>query len=368
MISWFSTRLGPCLSASARLAVLAIVGDLSLATADAQPNGDGSREIPPATATTPRPAAEDPPPGKAAEGPGDPESTSIAQLIIDLDADRYSIREAASQQLLARGKAAISQLVSAAEGQNVEVAARAAGALEDLWNNGDPEDSLAALQAMAHLDNQVAFSRRAREAVAKQKQIEAVAHLRGLGARTTDSTTRQPGQPEQPNLIDPNWIVFGESWKGAGEDLKRLTDIQSLQRVSFYSAPVTREEVAVLAAVPGISRLELYGTGLGEEDVAAIRGMLLGVSVDVRSGALLGVSGDVAAGVARINGVEPKSAAEQAGLKPGDVIAEVDGDDVSDFAELTTKIGTCQPGETADLVVFRDGQRLEIEVKFGQWR
>ena len=69
---------------------------------------------------------------------------------------------------------------------------------------------------------------------------------------------------------------------------------------------------------------------------------------------------DIEAG-AVIGEVTEGSAAERAGLQPGDVIIEVDGTSIEGSTSLRNKIGLMRPGSTADIVLVRDGQRQTVE-------
>ncbi|MGJ7441256.1 S1C family serine protease [Aquipuribacter sp. MA13-6] len=60
--------------------------------------------------------------------------------------------------------------------------------------------------------------------------------------------------------------------------------------------------------------------------------------------------------------VEPGSAADTAGLRPGDVVVAVDGRAATGAESLTALVRVMQPGDTATLVVERDGQAVEVPV------
>ena len=64
-----------------------------------------------------------------------------------------------------------------------------------------------------------------------------------------------------------------------------------------------------------------------------------------------------------INKVEPKSAAAEAGLKPGDIIVAVDGEEVKNAGELRNKIAFKGAGAEVTLKVYRNGKYLTIKAK-----
>lgn len=64
--------------------------------------------------------------------------------------------------------------------------------------------------------------------------------------------------------------------------------------------------------------------------------------------------------------VEPGSPAAEAGLRPGDVVIEVNGEAVTSAQALRTAVGLTQVGETLKLRVEREGKARQVEVKVGQ--
>jgi serine protease Do len=60
--------------------------------------------------------------------------------------------------------------------------------------------------------------------------------------------------------------------------------------------------------------------------------------------------------------VEPDSPGTKAGLKVGDVITQIDGNEVSDAGELQVEVGQKNPGTTIHLQVMRDGKNVELPV------
>jgi serine protease DegQ len=64
--------------------------------------------------------------------------------------------------------------------------------------------------------------------------------------------------------------------------------------------------------------------------------------------------------------VELNSPAEQAGLQPGDVIVEFDGDEVEGSSDLRNKVGLLRLGSKATIVYVREGRRETVETTIGR--
>jgi S1-C subfamily serine protease len=69
-----------------------------------------------------------------------------------------------------------------------------------------------------------------------------------------------------------------------------------------------------------------------------------------------------------LRSITPESPAEEAGLEPGDVITEMDGDKISDLDSFIKKVHGFEPGEEITLTVYRNGESepLEVEVTLGE--
>lgn len=94
----------------------------------------------------------------------------------------------------------------------------------------------------------------------------------------------------------------------------------------------------------------------------SVRRGLLGVTiqgVDQSTAKALGLPSPQGALVASVT---PGGPAENAGLKPGDVIIEFEGENVEDAGDLTRMVGARQPGEAIELTLFRQGKAQEIKV------
>jgi serine protease Do len=69
---------------------------------------------------------------------------------------------------------------------------------------------------------------------------------------------------------------------------------------------------------------------------------------------------------ALIANISPDSAAAAAGLKPGDVITEVNGEPIVRSGDLSSRIGLASPGDTIRLKVWRDKTAREVVAELGR--
>ena len=99
---------------------------------------------------------------------------------------------------------------------------------------------------------------------------------------------------------------------------------------------------------------------------------VLGVDLDDRLSSYvtrrLGVEGALVRGVARgggaaAAGLEGTRVDRRGGVIPGDVVQEIDGKPVKSVGDLLGRLGSYRPGETVQLVVWRDGKTRTIRVR-----
>ncbi|HKW89224.1 MAG TPA: DegQ family serine endoprotease [Candidatus Acidoferrales bacterium] len=88
----------------------------------------------------------------------------------------------------------------------------------------------------------------------------------------------------------------------------------------------------------------------------------LGIHPQDLSASLAKQFGRMEGGGVLVGQVEPGTPAAKAGLKRGDIILQVNGQDVNGQEDLTTRIGSFEPGTSVQLKVWRDGKTLEIPV------
>ncbi|MBO9582316.1 MAG: RIP metalloprotease RseP [Sphingobium sp.] len=99
--------------------------------------------------------------------------------------------------------------------------------------------------------------------------------------------------------------------------------------------------------------------------------VLAGPVVNLLFGALILAGFAYAYGVnvtpAEVRAVVPKSAAEAAGVKPGDRILAFDRETIPDFGALALKVALDhQPGERVDMIVERNGKQVVLPITIGE--
>jgi serine protease Do/serine protease DegQ len=69
---------------------------------------------------------------------------------------------------------------------------------------------------------------------------------------------------------------------------------------------------------------------------------------------------------ALVSQVVPGSAADKAGIVPGDIVTEVNGEKIKSATELRNAIGLLRIGDKADLRVVRDGKTMKVTAVLGE--
>ncbi|BBL33884.1 periplasmic serine endoprotease DegP [Nitrosomonas stercoris] len=67
-----------------------------------------------------------------------------------------------------------------------------------------------------------------------------------------------------------------------------------------------------------------------------------------------------------IAGVLKNGPADDAGIKPGDVLVAVNNESISNASEMLNRVAALPPGKVAVLSVFRNGAQLDIQVQIGK--
>ena len=353
-----------------------------------------------------------------AQPPADPAAPAasgeqIAAWVRDLGDPQYVVRDAATRELIAAGAVSIGPVGAALSGSGLEVTTRGIFVLQQLALADDrstEQAARAAIERVARL-RITAAARRAQEALTKldeQRQVRAVSQLQRLGVRF-DEHHVEMGLP----VANVHMVEIGDAFRGNDSDLLKLADLRQIDQVSFVGSKVDKAWIRHVAAMPHVSivkikrvaidnatlahlkavpnltylkllyvpvdkgsiehlqqcrklsKLMLFGTQIKRDEADSLKQQLAS-EIDHRNGAFLGISPQPGQPCI-INNVTPESAADRAGLRPGDIITRFQGHEINSFEELTTRISQINAGDTIKVEIIRGTTRQELPVTLGEW-
>lgn len=114
---------------------------------------------------------------------------------------------------------------------------------------------------------------------------------------------------------------------------------------------------------PGDQIIAIGGIALGQDAEPSDDSFPLNQSVDydiVRDGTTMTVQGPYPV-PPRVSGLSPRSAADEAGLKIGDVITAIDGSEIFAFEQVVTAVNAIDGG-SLNLSIWRDGETLNFDM------
>jgi hypothetical protein len=300
----------------------------------------------------------------AADAPVD-----VDACIKQLASPQFAQREDAARQLVRAGRAALPPLDAAIASGDLEVATRSVEIVREMMDADDEELTAAARRFLERLAEQDASSVARLAESALEFQLVGMAQAARERLETCGAVIRD---------LDPLGggrglkIEFSTAWRGTLDDWRQLPLLRGVGMVSVHGVKLDESAVAVLGRLRSVRRLDLFGTGIDEPQVKALRAKLADTDIDVRKGGKLGVGCDVLGGPCVITLVQPGSAADRAGIMAGDQVVAADGQPVGSFDDLTAKLADHGPGDAVKLTVVRqtgDGlpERFDRTVNLDAW-
>ncbi|MEO8497638.1 MAG: PDZ domain-containing protein [Planctomycetota bacterium] len=344
-----------------------------------------------------------------------PTPEQIEAWVQDLGAARYRQRDAATTHLIDVGAAAIDPLMAGIAQHGLEVTTRGIYVLQQLAVAGDEATEVSARASLEKIAaaRVTAAARHARDALGKLdslRQQRALDELQRLGAVIDRNHTELSSALGSLFTIEIN-----SDWRGKADGLRWLAFVYDAQQVSFVGANVEDDWLAHIAGMPNVqlvkikranitatglaplktlerlefvrllytnigddavvhlarcqraTRIDLYGTKVTRDGEDKLR-EALAARVDRRNGAFLGIAPTLIDNTMwEIGSVTPGSAAESAGLLPGDVFLTYDTKKVGDFMSLTAMIAEHDAGHTVDVTLRRNGEIIERRIQLGEW-
>lgn len=145
-----------------------------------------------------------------------------------------------------------------------------------------------------------------------------------------------------------------------------LAELERIDQLEIRYIPLGLDDAQRLAQLPVRTTLGLMGTGLPIEGAVLLRDALPGIQLAYKQGGFLGVTCGDLTGQCQIASVKPGGAADLAGLSPGDVVVEIDGNPIARFEDLQLQVGSHFAGEEIEIVYERLGDLRTTKARLGK--
>jgi len=219
----------------------------------------------------------------------------------------------------------------------------------------DPETDVAVIQVRADGLKELPFGNSDRVEVGDF--VFAVGNPQALGQTVTAGIVSglhrtNVGLGRYEDFIQTDAAIYPGNSGGALVDLRG-----DLVGISTAFTAIGRDNPGMSFAIPINMARSLVDQMLEFGD---IRRGALGFTYDDFTSASRSLAGTV------VREVDPQSAAERAGLKPGDLVTELGGTPVRDAADLRIRLALLRTGEVAELAVSRPGGTLTVRAEMAE--
>lgn len=174
-----------------------------------------------------------------------------------------------------------------------------------------------------------------------------------------------PVLDEVVQMRDLQALVLADGQANRGE-IEPLLSADQLQYLELQYTSIASPAAELLPGLPVRMGLSLNGTGVTEDQVAAIRAAAPGLAIEYKQGGFLGVMSSAFSDDCLIASVVAGSSADEAGLQSGDIITSVNDIAISNFDDLRLEIAKHAPGEDLEVQFLRDGEALKTVLNLGR--
>ncbi len=215
-----------------------------------------------------------------------------------------------------------------------------------------------------------------------QNQQRHLAHLRSQGA--VIYSVVKPGV----------WTSFAEYVQRYSD--YRLPTLEEVRQIHFQNFPVDDATIAGLSNYPALQAMSIQSTDVSPnvlenlfpklpdltgltiincknitpEWIEQTRQAHPAMAINYRGPAYLGISANIMSPLEEgcvVNYVQPGSAAEKAGLIPGDVIVGVEDSKINSFTELVMKLAEFKPADQINILVSRQQEEILMTCLLSAW-
>lgn len=136
------------------------------------------------------------------------------------------------------------------------------------------------------------------------------------------------------------------------QDLMVFQKVTEIEHFEINYMSIDDRFVPVLCQLPITESIRLFGTAISPSGKDEIANRLDGLDIYRGNGGFLGISSNTIGPVV-VNQVTRNGAAENAGIREGDIIQEIQGEPIKNFGELRKVIARYSPGEMLVVKVKR---------------
>ncbi|KAA5545170.1 PDZ domain-containing protein [Roseiconus nitratireducens] len=342
---------------------------------------------------------------------------TLADWAEQLSHPRFLRRESAERHLIDGGEKAVPVLIEALGSGDLETTQRVISVLARIAQSEPPlhtEGAFAALSDIARrgVSTKSSVAKSTLQDLILQRQHEARVQLTAAGVFVDIDTVALGARSQDRPIvrIDENWngdvqtldwlrwlaeydfaVLKGKSiTPEVFEAIARMPDLETLvvieselsaasiealqQRtrldaIEFRYIRLNEDILTALAEVRLRSAIYLMGTGVSTDRVEQLRAELPGLEITHRQGGFLGVvCRSVFDNVCEVSQILEDSAADKAGLRPGDIVTRIDGKTIARFEDLQNQINTRIPGDEISIQFRRGDEMIDTTATLGKQR
>jgi PDZ domain len=159
-------------------------------------------------------------------------------------------------------------------------------------------------------------------------------------------------------------LMLDANWRGGDQGLGALRDLPDVTTISISGAKLGDDALKHFAALPKLSNLSIRGTVFSVAALRELHKARPNAYLFCQGEAMVGIHADTG-GSCVLTSVYPGSGAADAGLRQGDKILAIEGEEIRDFSELTISVYGHKVGEKLKIEYERDGKRdvAHVELK-----
>ena len=289
---------------------------------------------------------------------GDTPSTTVdpaqaKRWISELASDNYTIREAASKELIKRGPAVLD--VIAEHG--------ASGDAELLWRSIHIVQQIALSGDIDLLDRCMNVLEQFRKAAPPGSNVMLGANAEDLRNRFREHAEKQiaelGGVISRSHLGGGLGVDLGPGFKGTDKHLRYLKVLGSITYMRLTGEKFNDASLDHLSKMTDLQQLHLMETGVTTVGQRALEKNIEGIKILRFGSAVIGISGVTHSGRCLIQAVQPGTGAASGGLRPGDMVTSLDGKDISSFEDLVGIVAEKKVDQQVKVEVLRAGKTSE---------